>query len=65
MNEFIKTAFVEVCKSLAKSIVKDGEGATKFIEISVFEQIVKRKAKTGLGVANSPLVKTAFASIQI
>ncbi len=56
-----KTAFVEVCKSLAKSIVKDGEGATKFIEISVFEANSKTEAsKIGLGVANSPLVKTAF-----
>ena len=50
-----------MCKSLAKSIVKDGEGATKFIEISVFEANSKTEAsKIGLGVANSPLVKTAF-----
>ncbi len=51
----------EVCEDLAKMIVKDGEGATKFIEIAVqgggSETDVERVAAT---IATSPLVKTAF-----
>lgn len=51
----------ETCLDLAKMIVKDGEGATKFISIKVESAKTaydaKRIART---VANSPLVKTAF-----
>ncbi|PWI57666.1 bifunctional glutamate N-acetyltransferase/amino-acid acetyltransferase ArgJ [Sulfoacidibacillus thermotolerans] len=54
-------ALTEVAQELAKMIVKDGEGATKFIEIEVqggaTEADVERVAST---VATSPLVKTAF-----
>ena len=49
-----------VCQDLAKKIVLDGEGATKFIEI--FVQGAKTPAqakKIALAVANSSLVKTA------
>ncbi|MFQ5780977.1 MAG: bifunctional glutamate N-acetyltransferase/amino-acid acetyltransferase ArgJ [Nitrospiria bacterium] len=49
------------CLSLAKMIVKDGEGATKFIEINVVgapsDQAARRIAMT---IARSSLVKTAF-----
>ncbi len=51
-----------VCESLAKLIVRDGEGATKFIEVKVkgapFPKDARRIARA---VANSMLVKTAIA----
>lgn len=55
-------AFDEVMLDLAHQIVKDGEGATKFIsiEVSGAESDMAAK-KIGLSVANSPLVKTAIA----
>ena len=47
---------------LAQQIVKDGEGAKKFIEVAVTGAASKSAAKTiALSVANSPLVKTAIA----
>ncbi|MEM2933950.1 MAG: bifunctional ornithine acetyltransferase/N-acetylglutamate synthase [Methanocellales archaeon] len=50
-----------VCIELAKMIVKDGEGATKFIEVNITSaratQDAKRAAKA---IVRSPLVKTAF-----
>lgn len=53
-----------VCRELAKMIVKDGEGATKFIEVLVSGAARADEAKrAAFSVANSPLVKTAlFAS---
>ncbi|OGP89828.1 MAG: bifunctional ornithine acetyltransferase/N-acetylglutamate synthase [Deltaproteobacteria bacterium RBG_16_48_10] len=51
----------EVCQELAKSIVKDGEGATKFIEIMVQGARNEEDArKAAYAIAHSPLVKTAF-----
>jgi glutamate N-acetyltransferase / amino-acid N-acetyltransferase len=51
----------EVCRGLAMSVVKDGEGVTKFIEVLVKggrdQEEVKKAA---YAVAHSPLVKTAF-----
>ena len=51
----------EVCRQLAMSIARDGEGATKFVEIRVREaasfENARRVAKS---IANSPLVKTAI-----
>ncbi|MBO38748.1 MAG: bifunctional ornithine acetyltransferase/N-acetylglutamate synthase [Rhodospirillaceae bacterium] len=47
---------------LAQQIVRDGEGAKKFIEVAVTGAASKSAAKTiALAVANSPLVKTAIA----
>jgi glutamate N-acetyltransferase/amino-acid N-acetyltransferase len=49
-----------VCDGLAKMIVLDGEGATKFIEIRVRGAVSKKQAKSAAqAVANSNLVKTA------
>ena len=46
---------------LAKEIVKDGEGATKFIEIEVQNAVTEKDAKKiAETIANSKLVKTAF-----
>ncbi|MEK6538860.1 MAG: bifunctional ornithine acetyltransferase/N-acetylglutamate synthase, partial [Nitrospirota bacterium] len=50
-----------VCHTLAKMIVKDGEGATKLVEIRVRRARSDKDAeKVGFAVANSSLVKTAF-----
>ena len=47
---------------LAQQVVRDGEGATKFIEIAVSGAANARAAKRiALSIANSPLVKTAIA----
>ena len=48
--------------NLAKRVVADGEGASKFIEISVENCKNENDAKkVAFSVANSPLVKTAIA----
>jgi len=50
-----------VCVSLAKMIAKDGEGATKMIEIEVCGAKTEEDArKIAMTIANSPLVKTAM-----
>jgi glutamate N-acetyltransferase/amino-acid N-acetyltransferase len=55
-------ALKEVCLSLAHQVVRDGEGAAKFIEITVEGAESDESARTiALAVANSPLVKTAIA----
>ena len=52
----------DVLLDLAHQVVRDGEGATKFIEITVSGAASDAAAKViGLSVANSPLVKTAIA----
>lgn len=56
-----KNALLEVCVYLAQAIVRDGEGATKFISIDVIDGASKEECReVALTVANSPLVKTAF-----
>jgi len=51
-----------VLLNLAKRVTADGEGATKFISISVENARNENDAKKiGFSIANSPLVKTAFA----
>ncbi len=56
-----QNAFLELCEELAKSIVFDGEGATKFITIETINVKSFEETKmVGLAIANSPLVKTAF-----
>ena len=57
-----RRALNEVMLDLAQQIVRDGEGATKFVEISVSGAADDTAArKIGLAIANSPLVKTAIA----
>ncbi|GFP38281.1 glutamate N-acetyltransferase / amino-acid N-acetyltransferase, partial [Candidatus Hakubella thermalkaliphila] len=54
-------ALNHVCIELAKMIVKDGEGATKFLEIRIKGAASQEDArKAAMAVANSNLVKTAF-----
>jgi glutamate N-acetyltransferase/amino-acid N-acetyltransferase len=51
----------EVLLALAKQIVKDGEGATKFVTITVKGAVTNAEAKqAAMAIANSSLVKTAF-----
>ncbi|MGB0847244.1 MAG: bifunctional glutamate N-acetyltransferase/amino-acid acetyltransferase ArgJ [Thiolinea sp.] len=59
-----KNGLHDVCLHLAQAIVRDGEGATKFITIDVEGALDRAEAKAvGNTVALSPLVKTAmFAS---
>ncbi|MCC6397023.1 MAG: bifunctional glutamate N-acetyltransferase/amino-acid acetyltransferase ArgJ [Bacteroidetes bacterium] len=54
-------ALEHVLVALAKMIVTDGEGATKFVEISVTDAATEEEAaKAARAVANSNLVKTAL-----
>ena len=57
-------ALNEVCQHLAQSIIRDGEGATKFVVIDVVDALSEDEAReVAYTVAHSPLVKTAlFAS---
>ncbi|MFA5259780.1 MAG: bifunctional glutamate N-acetyltransferase/amino-acid acetyltransferase ArgJ [Candidatus Omnitrophota bacterium] len=58
--QIFSKALNHVCLELAKMIVKDGEGATKFIEITVNGARNDQMAKTAaMKIANSNLVKTA------
>ena len=55
-------ALADVCRQLAHLVVKDGEGAQKFIAITVTGAVSDESArKIALAIANSPLVKTAIA----
>jgi glutamate N-acetyltransferase/amino-acid N-acetyltransferase len=60
----IYAALLETSQYLAKAIVRDGEGATKFLTITVKGALSIDEAKTiGFSIGKSPLVKTAmFAS---
>ncbi|MBB3861134.1 glutamate N-acetyltransferase/amino-acid N-acetyltransferase [Novosphingobium hassiacum] len=55
-------ALHDICRQLAHLVVRDGEGAQKFIAVSVSGAVSDESArKVGLAIANSPLVKTAIA----
>jgi glutamate N-acetyltransferase/amino-acid N-acetyltransferase len=57
-----KSALLQLLTDLAIQIVKDGEGAHKFVTIEVHGAESNKAAHTiGLTIANSPLVKTAIA----
>lgn len=57
----LATALTDVALQLAQAIVRDGEGATKFIEVRVEQAASEHEAaKVAYAVAHSPLVKTAF-----
>ena len=54
-------ALKEVSKLLAQAIVRDAEGATKFITLHIQGgQTLEECKKVALAIAHSPLVKTAF-----
>ncbi len=59
--KLFKSTLQHICQELSKKIAADGEGATKFLTISVTGAKSFADAKTvGMSVAKSPLVKTAF-----
>ena len=54
-------ALIEVAQKLSQAMVRDGEGASKFITITVEDARDEEEAlKVAYAVAHSPLVKTAF-----
>ncbi len=61
-QQVFRDALREVMLDLAHQVVRDGEGATKFVEISVTNATSDTDARIhALSIANSPLVKTAIA----
>ncbi len=57
----IKTAITEVAIELAQAIVRDGEGATKFMTVQVENGRDEAECrKVAYAIAHSPLIKTAF-----
>jgi glutamate N-acetyltransferase/amino-acid N-acetyltransferase len=57
----VREALEQVAIELAQAIVRDGEGATKFIAIDVAGgRSVDECRRVAFGIAHSPLVKTAF-----
>lgn len=57
----LKAAIIEVALELAQAIVRDGEGATKFISVVVERARSPAEASAvAYAIAHSPLVKTAF-----
>ena len=59
--EDFKKLLTHVTSELAKMIARDGEGATKFLEVEVMGARTKKDATSAVkAVINSPLVKTAF-----
>ncbi|MDD3798736.1 MAG: bifunctional glutamate N-acetyltransferase/amino-acid acetyltransferase ArgJ, partial [Novosphingobium sp.] len=61
-SDAFAAALEEVCRQLAHLVVRDGEGAQKFIAVRVSGAVSDESARrVGLAIANSPLVKTAIA----
>ena len=57
----VKAAIIAVSVELAQAIVRDGEGATKFITVAVQGgKDIEECRKVGYAIGHSPLVKTAF-----
>ena len=57
----LKRAMLDVARKLAQAIVRDGEGATKFIAIKVEGGKTTHECRlVAYAIAHSPLVKTAF-----
>jgi glutamate N-acetyltransferase/amino-acid N-acetyltransferase len=57
----LKSAMLDVARDLAQAIVRDGEGATKFITVHVEGGKTSDECrKVAYAIAHSPLVKTAF-----
>ncbi|KPP90279.1 bifunctional glutamate N-acetyltransferase/amino-acid acetyltransferase ArgJ [Erythrobacter sp. HL-111] len=55
-------ALADVCRRLAQLVVRDGEGASKFVTVRVAGAASDASARrVALAIANSPLVKTAIA----
>jgi len=60
-GQALKTAMASVARQLAQAIVRDGEGATKFITVCVEGGKTAAECRqVAYAIAHSPLVKTAF-----
>ena len=60
-GQALKAALLSVAQQLAQAIVRDGEGATKFITVRVEGGKTSEECrKVAYAIAHSPLVKTAF-----
>jgi glutamate N-acetyltransferase / amino-acid N-acetyltransferase len=60
-GQALKAAMLQVARQLAQAIVRDGEGATKFITVCVEGgRSAEECRKVAFAIAHSPLVKTAF-----
>lgn len=58
-----ENAIIKICCELAQSIVRDGEGATKFISVEVKGgKAAEECLRVAYKIAESPLVKTAFTA---
>jgi glutamate N-acetyltransferase / amino-acid N-acetyltransferase len=57
----LRQAVIEVAQQLAQAIIRDGEGATKFITVQVNSSREPHEAaQIAYAIAHSPLIKTAF-----
>ena len=57
----LRNAIISVASDLAQAIIRDGEGATKFITVAVDGGKTREECrKVGYAIGHSPLVKTAF-----
>ena len=60
-GQALKAAMLDVARQLAQAIVRDGEGATKFITVQVQGGRTDEECRqVAYAIAHSPLVKTAF-----
>jgi glutamate N-acetyltransferase/amino-acid N-acetyltransferase len=60
-GQALRAAMLDIARKLAQAIVRDGEGATKFITIQVEGGKTGEECrKVAYAIAHSPLVKTAF-----
>jgi glutamate N-acetyltransferase/amino-acid N-acetyltransferase len=60
-GQALRAALIEVSQKLAQAIVRDGEGATKFISVTIEGGRTEAEcALAAYAIAHSPLVKTAF-----
>jgi glutamate N-acetyltransferase/amino-acid N-acetyltransferase len=60
-GQALRAALIEVSQQLAQAIVRDGEGATKFISVTIEGGRTEAEcALAAYAIAHSPLVKTAF-----
>jgi glutamate N-acetyltransferase/amino-acid N-acetyltransferase len=60
-GQVLRAAMLGVARNLAQAIVRDGEGATKFITVQIEGgRTAEECRKVAYAIAHSPLVKTAF-----
>jgi glutamate N-acetyltransferase / amino-acid N-acetyltransferase len=60
-GKLLRAAMLDIARKLAQAIVRDGEGATKFITLAIEGgKTAEECRKVAYAIAHSPLVKTAF-----